>query len=276
MTLQLCLIPVCSLSGYFQQSIRETLLISKRDHVTLLFKTFWEFPISSQHESKIPPNEPQSPTIPTLLLPPSTPAILGHSQTLKPAQISPSLPFLLSAWAPLPPDFHPGASPSSPAWLYSNVTFSVRHFQAVKIYSYSLHNKTSSPFLLFLPMLLLHKQSIFPPSRRNLNHSEKSHFVTLGLLPFHRDYTKFEAWLFLHFPGNRALNHSNGLKLKILICLNEAHFPTPSLKEKNLSWCCQDTTFCNSETNARRMLSFFSFSPLWFFFLIVFNSTFVT
>lgn len=50
----------------------------------------------------------------------------------------------------------------------------------------------------------------------------------------------YEAWLFPRFPGNRALNLEQRAEIKDIDLLNEAHFPTPSLKEKNLSWCCQD------------------------------------
>ena len=95
-------------------------------------------------------------------LPPSTPAILGHSQTLKPAQISQPLPFLLSAWAPLPPDFHL-EHPFIPCMALFKCHLLCETFSGCKIYSYSLHNKTSSPFppLFFFNALLLHKQSIF-------------------------------------------------------------------------------------------------------------------
>ena len=219
-------------------------------------------------------------TIPTLLLSPSTPAILGHSQILKPAQISQPLPFLLSAWAPLPPHFYL-KHPFIPCMALFKCHLLCEAFSGCNIYNYSLHtqNFLSLPSFIFPPplfffnALLLHKQSIFHqevvesfPKKKVESFPKRATLSPLVLCFLFTETTQsYEAWLFQHFPGNRALTQSNGLKLKILIRLNGAHFPTPSLKEKNLTCCCQDTTFCNSETNARSMLSFFSlFSPVIF------------
>lgn len=166
-------------------------------------------------------------TIPTLLLPPSTPAILGHSQTLKPAQISQPLPFLLSAWAPLPPDFHL-EHPFIPCMALFKCHLLCETFSGCKIYSYSLHNKTSSPFppLFFFNALLLHKQSIF---HQEVEESwiipEKSHFVTLGLLlPFHRDYTKLWGLTLSTFPWKSGTKSEQWAEIKDIDSLKWSTF----------------------------------------------------
>lgn len=153
------------------------------------------------------------------------------------SNLSQPLPFLLPSLPGLLfPQISIWSTPSSPAWLYSNVTFSVRHFQAVKFtVTPPQQNFLSLPFFIFFNALLLHKQSIFHQEVEEIwIIPEKSHFVTLSLLlPFHRDYTKLRCLTLSASPGNRALNQSNGLKLKIIFCLNGAHFPTPSLKGEN-------------------------------------------
>lgn len=177
-----------------------------------------EFPISLNMKAKflqMNHKAPHNPDILTFSLHPSHTRTLTNTETC--SNLTAFALFAISAWAPLPPDFSL-EHPSFPACIYSNVTFSVRHFQAV-IFTITLSTlKTSFPFppLFFFNALLLHKQSIF---YQEIEESwiipRKSHFVTLGLLlPFHGNYTKLRGLTLSTFPWKSGTKSEQRAEIK--------------------------------------------------------------
>lgn len=178
-------------------------------------------------------------TIPTLLLSPSTSAILGHSQILKPAQISQPLPFLLSAWAPLPPHFYL-EHPFIPCMALFKCHLLCEAFSGYNIYNYSFHtqNFLSLPSFIFPPSFICLQcttasQAVHTPPRSSgiIPKEEswiipkKSHFVTLGLvLPFHGNYTKLRGLTLSTFPWKSGTKSEQWAKIKDIDSLKWSTF----------------------------------------------------